>query len=94
MLTGPLETQGRGSMHPHILVTLLDLTHRLSSLLDKAASGHVVIEMQRWSSAVKGAARQLGYDSELEFAEQVEMEAMPLPLSEKQRAACGEHYAD
>ena len=32
--TAPLETQGRGSMHPHILVTLLghDLTHWLASL--------------------------------------------------------------
>lgn len=96
MLTGPLETQGRGSMHPHILVTLLghDLTHRLASLLDKAASGHVVIEMQRWSSAVKDAARQLRYDSQLQFAEQVGVESVPLPLSEKQRVACGEHYAD
>ena len=55
--TGPLETQGRGSMHAHILVSVLghDLTHRLAVLLGCAASGHVVIEMQRWSNAVQDA---------------------------------------
>lgn len=87
---GPLETQGRGSMHPHILVVLLghDLGNRLRSVLATAARGELVIELERWSRAVLQAASRIRYDSQQALSQQLEQEVCPLPLSENQRAAC------
>ncbi|CAK9066630.1 Transketolase, partial [Durusdinium trenchii] len=93
---GPLETQGRGSMHPHILVVLLghDLGNRLRSVLATAARGELVIELERWSRAVLQAASRIRYDSQQALSQQLEQEVCPLPLSENQRAACGRQYSD
>ncbi|CAK9025806.1 unnamed protein product, partial [Durusdinium trenchii] len=93
---GPLETQGRGSMHPHILVVLLghDLGNRLRSVLATAARGELVIELERWSRAVLQAASRIRYDSQQALSQQLEQEVCPPPLSENQRAACGRQYSD
>ena len=93
---GPLETQGRGSTHPHILVVLLgrDLGNRLRSVLATAARGELVIELERWSRAVLQAASRIRYDSQQALSQQLEQEVCPLPLSENQRAACGRQYSD
>ena len=93
---GPLETQGRGSMHPHILIVLLghDLDSRLRSMMARAERGELVIELQRWREKVLRAASRIRYDSQLALAAQLSVEAAPLPLGERQRESAGKQYAE
>ncbi|CAE7487143.1 tkt, partial [Symbiodinium necroappetens] len=93
---GPLETQGRGSMHPHILIVLLghDLGSRLRSMMARAERGELVIQLQRWREKVLRAASRIRYDSQLGLAAQLSVEAAPLPLGERQRESAGNQYAE
>ena len=93
---GPLETQGRGSMHPHILIVLLghDLASRLRCMMASSARGELVIELERWRAKVLEAACRIRYDSQLALAAQLSVEASPLPLGERQRESAGEQYAE
>ena len=86
---GPLETQGRGSMHPHILVVLLghDLGNRLRSVLATAARGELVIELERWSRAVLQAASRIRYDSQQALSQQLEQEVLST-TAERKSACC------
>ena len=93
-LSGPLETQGRGSLHPHILIVLLghDLGNRLRSIMHRIQHGELVVELQRWSQRVLEAVQRFKYDSQLVLSEQLGTPQQPLPFSEKQRAECGRQY--
>jgi hypothetical protein len=93
-LSGPLETQGRGSLHPHILVVLLghDLGNRLRSIMHRIRHGELVIELRRWSQRVLEAVQRFKYDSQLVLAEQLGTSQPPLPFNERQRAECGRQY--
>ena len=93
-LSGPLETQGRGSLHPHILIVLLghDLGHRLRSIMLRIQHGELVTELRRWSQRVLDAVQRFKYDSQLVLAEQLGMPQQPLPLNERQRSECGQQY--
>eukprot|EP00435_Cladocopium_sp_Y103_P001529 s6084_g1.t1 len=92
--SGPLETQGRGSLHPHILIVLLghDLGNRLRSIMHRIQHGELVVELQRWSQRVLEAVQRFKYDSQLVLSEQLGTPQQPLPFSEKQRAECGRQY--
>ena len=63
-LSGPLETQGRGSLHPHILIVLLghDLGNRLRSIMLRIQHGELVAELRRWSQRVLDAVQHFKYD--------------------------------
>ena len=93
-LSGPLETQGRGSLHPHILIVLLghDLGHRLRSIMLRIQHGELVTELRRWSQRVLDAVQRFKYDSQLVLAEQLGTPQQPLPLNERQRSECGQQY--
>ena len=93
-LSGPLETQGRGSLHPHILVVLLghDLGNRLRSIMHRIRHGELVVELRRWSQRVLEAVQRFKYDSQLVLAEQLGTSQPPLPFNERQRAECGRQY--
>ena len=93
-LSGPLETQGRGSLHPHILVALLghDLGQRLRSIMHRIQHGELLIELSRWSRRVLEAVQRFKYDSQLALGEQLETPQQPLPFNERQRAECGRQY--
>ena len=93
-LSGPLETQGRGSLHPHILIVLLghDLGNRLRSIMLRIQHGELVTELRRWSQRVLDAVQRFKYDSQLVLAEQLGTPQQPLPLNERQRSECGQQY--
>ncbi|CAK9081626.1 unnamed protein product [Durusdinium trenchii] len=95
-LCGPLETQGRGSMHPHILIVLLghDLISRAHTLMRRIGHGELVVELQRWSRKVLEAAAKIRWDSQLALSDCLNVEGTPLPFSEKQRSECGKQYAE
>ena len=62
-LNGPLETQGRGSLHPHMLIILgHDLGDRLRKLMHRVQHGELVVELQRWSRGVLDAVQRFQYD--------------------------------
>ena len=89
-----METQGRGSLHPHILVVLLghDLGNRLRSIMHRIRHGELVVELRRWSQRVLEAVQRFKYDSQLVLAEQLGTSQPPLPFNERQRAECGRQY--
>jgi hypothetical protein len=89
-LNGPLETQGRGSLHPHMLIILLG--HDLGDRLRKQQHGELVVELQRWSRRVLEAVQRFQYDSQLALSEQLSSPTQPLPLNERQRSECGHQY--
>ena len=93
-LNGPLETQGRGSLHPHMLIILLghDLGDRLRKLIHRVQHGELVVELQRWSRRVLEAVQRFQYDSQLALSEQLSSPTQPLPLNERQRSECGHQY--
>ena len=93
-LNGPLETQGRGSLHPHMLIILLghDLGDRLRKLMHRVQHGELVVELQRWSRRVLEAVQRFQYDSQLALSEQLSSPTQPLPLNERQRSECGHQY--
>ena len=95
-LCGPLETQGRGSMHPHMLITLVghDLMERMLGRLHRVAQKELVQELQRWSDAVLHPASRMRFDCQNFLAKVLEEEADPLPLSENQRKQAGTQYHD
>ena len=95
-LCGRLETQGRGSMHPHMLITLVghDLMERMLGRLHRVAQKELVQELQRWSDAVLHAASRMRFDCQNFLAKVLEEEADPLPLSENQRKQAGTQYHD
>lgn len=93
-LNGPLETQGRGSLHPHILIILLghDLGDRLRSLMHRVQHGELVVELQRWSRRVLEAVQRFQYDSQLVLSQQLQSSTDPLPFNHSQRSDCGHQY--
>ena len=93
-LNGPLETQGHGSLHPHMLIILLghDLGDRLRKLMHRVQHGELVVELQRWSRRVLEAVQRFQYDSQLALSEQLSSPTQPLPLNERQRSECGHQY--
>ena len=93
-LNGPLETQGRGSLHPHMLIVLLghDLGDRLRHLMHRVQHGELVVELQRWSHRVLDAVRRFQYDSQFALSEQLSSPTQPLPFNERQRSECGRQY--
>ena len=95
-LCGPLETQGRGSMHPHILIVLCghDLALRVQRILHRMGDGELVSELQRWSRRVLEAAIGCKCESQVALAERLGEPAVPLPFNERQRSECGIQYQD
>ena len=93
-LNGPLETQGRGPLHPHMLIVLLghDLGDRLRALMHRSQHGELVIELQRWSRRVLEAVQRYQYDSQLALSQQLQCPTEPLPLNERQRSERGHQY--
>ena len=49
---------------------------------------------ERWRAAVLQAASRIRYDSQLALRAQLGVEALPLPLAERQRDTAGKQYAD
>ena len=95
-LCGPLETQGRGSLHPHMLITLIghDLVERLVGRAQRLARQDLVAELQRWSDSVLHAASRLRFDCQNFLAEILDESPIPLPLRQKQKIEAGRQYAD
>ena len=93
---GPIETQGRGSQHPHTLVTLIGhaLVTRLRDMLEGSDEAAVAF-LEAWREAVLKAAERIQYDSQQELAEQLgELTPEATPLSEEQRDRAGVQYED
>ena len=95
-LSGPLETQGRGSLHPHILIVLLghDLGNRLRGVMQRIGHGELVTELRNWSRKVLEAVVRMKYDSQQVLQQQLAVSEDPLPFNERQRSECGRQYAD
>ena len=95
-LVGPQETQMRGSMHPHILATLLghDVLTRLESIMRRKNAGDIIVELEVWSQRVLAAAQRIQYDSQQTFGKDLNLEALPTPLSQAQKDKAGHQYVD
>ena len=92
---GPVETQGRGSQHPHTLVTLLGhaLAMRLLQIMEGSDKQAAVV-LRKWREAVLDAAQRIQYDSQQFLAKQLNITAVPTPLNEEQRSKSGTQYQD
>jgi hypothetical protein len=92
---GPVETQGRGSQHPHTLVTLIGhaIVTRLRQMME-SSDEEVLAALQAWREAVLRAAEQIQYDSQQVLAKQLDETPVPTPLNEEQRNRAGAQYED
>jgi hypothetical protein len=93
---GPIETQGRGSLHPHTLVVLLghDAHARLRQVLT-CQDGRVAAEQLRsWGRLVCEAACRIQYECQEMVASDLRCPPVPLPLSKRQRQLAGAAYED
>ena len=87
---GPVETQGRGGLHPHMHVWVLNPVD--ANLLDKLRSGdcdaELIEKLQRWRDAVLEKVATIQFDSVEEFGRQLGLvgaDQLPsVPFSERQ----------
>jgi hypothetical protein len=95
-ITGPIETQSRGSQHPHCLITLLghNALDRLRNLPFQLQGNELVEQVAQWNTLVLAAASRIQYCSQETLARQLHERTLPTPLTSQVREAAGVMYAD
>ena len=88
---GPVETQGRGGLHPHMHVWILHPFR--TSMLAKLRAGEEVPDLanrvEEWNAAVLEHVPTVQFESVEEVGRQVGVpDVAPLPYSNAQRQAC------
>jgi hypothetical protein len=93
--SGPVETQARGSLHPHILLWLpqFDMFDAFADMLKKATAQQLHAELLQWSRAVLHAASHMQYSCQELFAEQMQVPPVPLPFLHSHQKQSGPGYA-
>ena len=92
--TGPVETQGRGSLHPHILIWLpnFSMFDAFADMLQRATAGQLHAELETWSQCVLNAASHMQYSCQELFSEQMQMIPRPLPFLSSHLKKSGPDY--
>ncbi len=89
---GPVETQGRGGLHPHMHVWVLQpMVGNFLALLRAGAVPDYHERLESWRRNVLAKVGSIQFDSVEEAARQLGVRAAPLPLSDRQR---GKAYMD